>query len=76
MVQFLSLSPLKFPKLVANFSWDFKAFVLTILSFPTLRLNQGSRVQNFQLRVSNGGYKDHFGKYIYYIKLQLPSLRT
>ena len=55
---------------VANFSRDFQAFVLTISSFPNVA-SQGFQVQNFQLRVSNGGYKYHFGKYIYYVKLQL-----
>ena len=48
MVQFLSLSALKFPKLVANFLWDFKGFVLTILSFPTLRFKASeSKIFNF-----------------------------
>ena len=49
MVQFLLLSALKFPKPVANFSWDFKSFVLTILSFPTLRLKASeSKIFNFE----------------------------
>ena len=74
MVQFLSLSTFKFPKAVADFLWDIKAFILIILSFPTLRL-KASESKLFKFESPTGVIsinKDHFGKYIYYVKLQLP----
>ena len=71
MVQFLSLSALKFPKLVAIFFVRLQGFRSYYFVLPNVTF-QGFRVQNFQLRVSKGGYKNHFGKYIYYLKLQLP----